>query len=149
MEININILRALYEQYFCNVCVISDQELLTIHFKCNEALDKNEDLFWDEAPLNDLVVWNPFADVMPVHVFDNILEGYKRFWNIQNEAYEQLCLELSVELAEAKLAEHYDGKIPEIVAENGDILYTEEAQDLFVEHVQHIDNLIRGCTQKP
>lgn len=149
MEINVNILRALYEQYFCNVCVISDQELISIHFKCNEALDNDEDLFWDDTPLNDLIIWQPFEDVMPVHVFDNILEGHKRLWDIHNESYEQICLDLSTEFAEQKLAEHYENNIPEVTAANGDVHLTEEAQDKFVVFQQEFDNLIRGCTQKP
>lgn len=148
MEINVNILRALYEQYFCNVCELTDEQLISLHFKCNEALDNNEDLFWDDYPLSEVIIWNPFEDVMPVHVFDNILEGHKRLWAIHDEAYNQYCLDASVEFAEEKLAEFYENNIPEFQDANGDTRLTEEAQDKFIVFQQEFDNKIRGYTQK-
>ena len=149
MEINVNILRGLYEQYFCNVCELTDEQLISLHFKCNESLDNNEDLFWDDYPLTETIIWQPFKDVLPVHVFDNILEGHKRLWEMHDQAYNQICLDLSVAFAEEKLEEYYENNVPEIQDENGDIRLTEEAQDKFIVFQQEFDDKIRGYTQKP
>ena len=148
MKINVKFLRVFYEQYFCNVCTLTDEQLLSLHFKCNEALDKDEDLYWDTSPLTEFAVWQPFVDVMPVHVFDNILEGHKRLWAMHDEFYDQLCLDFSTEMAEEKLAEYFEKNIPEFQDTNGDIRLTEEAQDMFNEFQQEFNNKIRGCIQE-
>lgn len=149
MKINVNILRIMYEQYFCNVCQLSNEQLLSLHFKCNEALDNDEDLFWDDYPLTEMIVWNPFSDVMPTHIFDNILEGHKRLWAFHDEMYNQVCLEVSAELAEQKVAEYYGGKLPEIKQPNDDIHLDAEATELFMQYQEKFENIVRGRTQKP
>lgn len=149
MKINVNILRIMYEQYFCNICQLSNEQLLSLHFKCNEALDNDEDLFWDDYPLTEMIVWNPFAETMPTHIFENILEGHKRLWAFHDEMYNQVCLEVSSELAEHKVAEYYGGKLPEIKDPNDDVRLDAEATELFMLYQEEFENIVRGCTQKP
>lgn len=81
---NSTYLRIMYEQYFCNVCDYTDQELLSIHFKVSEVLLKDEDA--DYSDLYDpygLSIWQPFEEVAPQHVFDNIVEGFKRLSSLE------------------------------------------------------------------
>lgn len=146
MKINVDILRALYEQYFCNVFEYTDEQLISLHFKCNEALDEDEDLFWDDLPFSDMAVWRPFEDVMPTYIFDNILEGHKRLWDLHDESYNQICLELSCDLAEERIVEYFTeelGENFEYTDENGETRLNEDAQDLFNQYQEFYENKIR------
>lgn len=72
-------LRIMYEQYFCNVCDYTDEELSNTHTKFEQALLKNEDTDYNDVEeLYNLAIWEPFEDVGAQHVFDNIVEGVKR-----------------------------------------------------------------------
>lgn len=145
MEINVNILRALYEQYFCNVCELTDEQLISLDFKCNEALDNDEDLFWDDYPFTDTAVWHPFIDVMPSYIFDNIREGHKRLLALHDESYNQVCLELASDLAEERVAEYFAeelGENHEYTDDKGDTYLNEDAQDLFNNYYDFYTNKI-------
>lgn len=151
MEINVNILRICYEQYFCNICDLTDEELVRLHFKANEALDLDEDIFWDDPALIDFIVWRPFQDVQPTYIFDNILESHKRIWQQHDDIYNQVCLEVSCELAEERMVEYFTeelGENFEYTDENGETRLNEDAQDLFNEYQAHYENLIRGYSEK-
>lgn len=79
-------LRVMYEQYFCNVSDYTDQELFSMHFKIAEALLKDEDTDYSELDaLYDLSIWQPFEEVAPQYIFDNIVEGFKRLSNLEDK----------------------------------------------------------------
>lgn len=78
------LIRAMFEQYFCNVCELQDDQLVSLYYKGMEALDKDEDVYWSDFPFTELVVWQPFEEVMPVHIFNNISEGILTLEGIMN-----------------------------------------------------------------
>lgn len=69
---NIKLLRVAYNHYFCNMPVISDEDLLNIHYIVTEKLNKDEDIENWEDLHKDLLIWGPFVDAMPSDVIDNI-----------------------------------------------------------------------------
>lgn len=82
----IQILRVMYEQYFCNVSELTDAKLLSTHFKFKEAVLKNENVQYNDfEELYTLSIWQPFEDVMPTFIFDNIVEGVKRLEGFFNK----------------------------------------------------------------
>lgn len=143
---NIKYLRIAYEQYFCNIFDLTDQELLSFHFKANEALDKDEDIFWDDIALEPFLIWQPFEDTMPTHIFDNVLELYKSITDVVGEDNSQLCLELSSDLAEEAVAEYFTDSLNETfeyTASNGDTRYNEDAQEMFNEKQAFYESKIK------
>ena len=145
-SLNARALRIAYEQYFCNVCDLTDTELLSAHFKFDEALNKDEYVSWCDPALDNLVIWQPMEEVLPMHVFDNIVELTKRLADIHEETdtdvtRAQSVLEAAVELAAVSVEKALAEGEPEgyfastylVSLDNGDIIYNEEAQNLFNE----------------
>lgn len=144
-DINIHVLRICYEQYFCNVCELTDEELLSTHFKFNEALNVDEDIYWDDPSIENLIIWHPMKDVQPTYIFDNILEIHKRIWTLHDEAYTHVCLELASDLAEERVAEYFAeelGENHEYTDDKGDTYLNEDAQDLFNNYYDFYANKI-------
>ena len=80
-----DMLTVMYEQYFCYVCEYTSEQLLEAHKAFGDALNKNEDMEYEDLEqLDFLAIWQPFEDVKPEHVYDNIVEGVKRLQGLLN-----------------------------------------------------------------
>lgn len=79
---DIDMLRIALEQYFCNVSDFDDEELISYFQKAKEATDKDEYMPWGSIELGECplfsMVWEPFEDVYPSILVDNIVELVKR-----------------------------------------------------------------------
>ena len=134
---NIKVLRVAYNQYFCNMSIITDEDLLNIHYIVNEKLSKDEDIDSWEDLHKDLLIWQPFENAPPSDIIDNIdaliadinenlLPDSQSFITINK-------LELASNIAEDLTKQEFERRHEnfEIYEDNGDVRYTEEAQDFF------------------
>lgn len=148
--INVNILRVAYNQYFCNMPIITDEDLLNIHYIVNEKLYKDEDIeSWSDLH-EDLLIWHPFEETSPAKIMENIDSLVKDIQiNILPDPDTYLVinkLELASELAHQIVLDKFTISKKEwgFIQEDGDSYYTEEAQDIFNESYDYYLNLIEN-----
>ena len=81
-----DILRVMYDQYFCAVCEFTEEQLLEAHKAFGDALEKNENIdYSDLLVLDDLQIWEPFEKIKPIHIFHNIEQGIYSLEFLKND----------------------------------------------------------------
>lgn len=147
---NTRLLRVAYSQYFCNISNISDEDLLNIHYIVNEKLSQDEDIeFWEDLH-KDLIIWQPFENVIPSNIMDNIknlIQNIEVFLLPDPNLYVTVNkIELVSDIAEYLTEQEFERLHQnfEIYEDNGDVRYTEEAQDYFNFEFSKITSIIEN-----
>lgn len=77
LNLNVRALRLSYSQFFVNINEIDDESLLSIHFRYVDQIDEDETYLQGNIPIfEELVVFQPFEDMLPMTILDLILDLY-------------------------------------------------------------------------
>ena len=129
-QINPKIIQIILRQYFCNLeSLVKDEDILNYYFTLIDYVNKDCDITWEEI---GYVIWQPFEHTNPCDVIENMEALYVDIQQTLNLMTPNIVinpLELAADLANEDVEEEFNQ--PTYLAENGDILYTEEAQVLF------------------
>ena len=129
-QINPKIIQIILRQYFCNLeSLVKDEDILNYYFTLIDYVNKDCDITWEEI---DYIIWQPFEHTNPCDVIENMEALYVDIQQTLNLMTPNIVinpLELAADLANEDVEEEFNQ--PTYLAENGDILYTEEAQVLF------------------
>ena len=131
-QINPKIIQIILRQYFCNLeSLVKDEDILNYYFTLIDYVNKDCDITWEEIGY-DYIIWQPFEHTNPCDVIENMEALYVDIQQTLNLMTPNIVinpLELAADLANEDVEEEFNQ--PTYLAENGDILYTEEAQVLF------------------
>lgn len=149
-NVNLKALRIAYNQYFESIDVMSDVQLLSLHYKFSELMTE-EITSWDDIRLNDFLVWYPFESISPNKVFDFLLSSYSDVIGylglddntiIINKLEAANVLSHNVVVAEFKDTQT---KYEYADTSTGDAVYTPIAQELYDEffayYIAHLEEL--------
>ena len=139
-NIHIKALRVAYKQYFNGIEAVTDNELLSMHFKLEELISIEDDVSsWSDERLANYSVWHPFADITPPRVFSYLIASYEDVIEtiglgenviVIDKLKAATILSHNVVVAEFKDTQT---KYEFADASTGDAVYTQIAQELFDE----------------
>lgn len=142
---NPKIILIVLRHYFCNLDNMSDSEALSYFFIFIEKVNENEDVDWNELP--DYLIWRTYSETAPTDVAENMLNLYediKATLSINSQTCVVDKLELASELANSATEAHMAtlGLRSFKSWNNGDVTYTDTAQDYFNHKFDYYYNII-------
>lgn len=145
--IDVKVLRVAYNQYFCNIGELTDEQLATLHAEYSTALTIDPDAeFWELS--DDLVIWEPFEYLSPAKVFENIMDGINDIeTNLLPQDYIAINpMELASELAHLRILEFVmsEKELWGEPSEDGSKTYKEEHQDEFNSYYDYYLAVLTG-----
>lgn len=139
-NIHIKALRVAYKQYFNCIDAVTDNELLSMHFKLEELISIEDDVTsWSDERLVDYSIWHPFINISPTRVFNYLIASYEdvveTFGLGENVIVIDKLKAATVLSHNVVVAEFKDTqtKYEFADASTGDAVYTQIAQELFDE----------------
>jgi hypothetical protein len=151
MNINPQILKIAYGQYFCNIYELTNSQILTLHAKYLEDIYRDEDIAYFQDISENLLIWEPFEDVMPCKILENIkslINDIQQLLLKTTEVTECNNIELASELAHGDLLGLApDSELWQLDA-NGDQYYKEQYQDIFNIAYDHYMDIISQVVDK-
>lgn len=148
---NLKALRIAYNQYFDGIDVVTDVQLLSLHYKFMELILNEEVEVWEDIKLKDYLVWQPFSDTSPSKVYSYLVSSYEDVVNMFGLDKDTIILDklkaADVLSHNVVIAEFKDTQTKYEYANSatGESVYTPIAQELydefFVYYVEQLEEL--------
>lgn len=141
--INCKIIIICLRHYFCNVDYLkSDEEILEYYFSLINTVNATPLMGWEDLD-EKYVVWSPFESMLPQLVCESMENLYYDIQNILDLTSPNVTvnsLELASSITEDLIKNQYLSLNKEYLVQedNGDLRYSEEAQDDFNIEYQNI-----------